>query len=93
MIKITAKQDGFRRAGMAHTKEPKVYSDDKFGAAQIAALKNEPMLIVEEIVDDLTLLTVAQLVERLAKYQPTDVLKGVKKAELIEMLKAHQEVQ
>jgi hypothetical protein len=49
MIRITAKQDGFRRAGMAHTKEPKEYPDGKFTREQMAALKAEPMLIVEEI--------------------------------------------
>lgn len=49
MIRITAKQDGFRRAGMAHTKEPKEYPDDKFTRDQLAALKAEPMLIVEQI--------------------------------------------
>ncbi len=49
MIRITAKQDGFRRAGMAHTKEPKEYPDNKFTRDQLKALKEEPMLIVEEI--------------------------------------------
>lgn len=47
MIRITAKQDGFRRSGMAHSKEPKEYPDDKFSKEQLAALKAEPMLIVE----------------------------------------------
>jgi hypothetical protein len=49
MIRITAKQEGFRRAGMAHTKEPKEYPDNKFTREQLAALKAEPMLIVEEV--------------------------------------------
>ena len=47
MIRITAKLDGFRRAGMAHTKEPAEYPDNKFTKEQLAALKAEPMLIVE----------------------------------------------
>jgi len=47
MIRITSKQDGFRRAGMAHSKEPKEYPDNKFSKEQLAALKAEPMLIVE----------------------------------------------
>lgn len=51
MIRITAKQDGFRRAGMAHTKEPKEYPDDKFSKEQLAALKAEPMLVVEILPD------------------------------------------
>jgi hypothetical protein len=49
MIRITAKLDGFRRAGMAHTKEPKEYPDNKFTKEQLAALTAEPMLIVEVI--------------------------------------------
>lgn len=51
MIRITAKQDGFRRAGMAHTKDPKEYADNKFTREQLAALKAEPMLIVEVIAE------------------------------------------
>lgn len=46
MIRITSKQEGFRRAGMSHTKEPKEYPDHQFSPEQLAALKAEPMLIV-----------------------------------------------
>lgn len=49
MVRIIAKQDGFRRAGMAHTKEPKDYPDNKFTREQLAALKAEPMLLVEVV--------------------------------------------
>lgn len=49
MIRITSKQEGFRRAGMKHTKEPKTYPDNQFTPEQLAALKAEPMLMVEEI--------------------------------------------
>lgn len=51
MIKITSKQDGFRRAGMAHTVTPKEYPNDKFTKEQLAALKAEPMLVVEILPD------------------------------------------
>ena len=50
-LKITAKRDGFRRAGRAWTGETTV-SADKFSDAQIAALKAEPNLVVEEVADD-----------------------------------------
>jgi len=50
-IKITAKKDGFRRAGMAHT-GAKVYPDDKFTKEQLAALKAEKNLVVEENVPE-----------------------------------------
>lgn len=48
MIRITTKKDGFRRAGMAHhgTQD---YADDHFSAAQLAALRNEALLVVEDI--------------------------------------------
>lgn len=49
MIRITSKQDGFRRAGMAHSKAPREYPNDRFSKEQLAALKSEPMLIVEVI--------------------------------------------
>lgn len=50
MIRITAKKDGFRRAGMAHagTRE---YHDGAFTAEVLAVLRAEPMLVVEEISD------------------------------------------
>lgn len=50
MIRITAKKDGFRRAGMTHagTRE---YPDGTFTAEALAALKAEPMLVIEEIPD------------------------------------------
>lgn len=47
MIRITSKIDGFRRAGVAHPAAPTEYPDDKFNKEQLAALKAEPMLIVE----------------------------------------------
>ena len=50
MIRITAKKDGFRRAGMTHagTRE---YPDETFTVEALAALKAEPMLVIEEIPD------------------------------------------
>lgn len=47
MIRITSKIDGFRRAGVAHPAAPTEYPDDEFSKEQLAALKAEPMLIVE----------------------------------------------
>ena len=41
--------------------------------------------------EDLSLLTIAQLMEEIAKFQPVEPLKKAKKAELIEILKAHRE--
>lgn len=48
MIRITAKKDGFRRAGRVHygTRD---YPDGAFTPRELAALKAEPMLVVEEI--------------------------------------------
>ena len=48
MIRITAKRNGFRRAGMAHygTQE---YPDGFFDAETLASLKAEAMLVVEEV--------------------------------------------
>ncbi|WP_410499702.1 HI1506-related protein [Chitinibacter sp. S2-10] len=51
MIRITAKQDGFRRAGLAHSASPTDYPNDHFSKEQLLALQAEPMLIVEVIKD------------------------------------------
>ena len=50
MIKIIAKKDGFRRAGMAHY-GTRTYPDGRFTAGQLESLKAEPSLVVEEIPD------------------------------------------
>jgi hypothetical protein len=47
-IKITAKVEGFRRAGQAHYGSA-VYSDERFTADELAALMAEPNLIVESV--------------------------------------------
>lgn len=49
-IKITAKVDGFRRAGMAHT-GTKTYALNTFTAEQLKSLKDEPLLHVEYVDD------------------------------------------
>ncbi|MDY0212557.1 MAG: HI1506-related protein [Desulfuromonadaceae bacterium] len=47
MVTITAKKDGFRRCGIAHTSKPTEYEVDRFSAQELAQLRTEPMLVVE----------------------------------------------
>ena len=51
MIRITSKRDGFRRCGLSHSKAPADYPDGRFTPEELAILKAEPMLLVEEIPD------------------------------------------
>ncbi len=51
MIRIRSKKEGFRRCGIAHSEKPVDYPDDKFSKKELAALKAEPMLLVEELPD------------------------------------------
>ncbi|PPA30462.1 hypothetical protein C3737_12735 [Aeromonas jandaei] len=46
VIDITAKREGFRRAGIAHSETTKTYPVSRFTPAQLEQLKAEPMLIV-----------------------------------------------
>lgn len=48
-LRVTAKVEGFRRAGRSWSKAPTELPTADFTAEQIAALKAEPMLVVEEI--------------------------------------------
>lgn len=48
---ITAKKDGFRRCGMAHSSDAVKHKDGTFTEEQLAILKAEPMLVVQELVD------------------------------------------
>jgi hypothetical protein len=52
LIRITARRDGFRRAGIAHSARPVEYPLSRFSDAELAALEAEPMLVVERV--DLT---------------------------------------
>ena len=49
MIRITAKKEGFRRCGIAHSAQPTEYGDNQFNEEQLARLKAEPMLVVENV--------------------------------------------
>ncbi|MBW2559967.1 MAG: hypothetical protein JRE40_03815 [Deltaproteobacteria bacterium] len=49
MIIIKSKQDGFRRCGVAHTKQPVEHPDDKFSEAEIAVMEADPMLTVKRV--------------------------------------------
>jgi 3'-phosphoadenosine 5'-phosphosulfate sulfotransferase (PAPS reductase)/FAD synthetase len=51
MIRITAKKDGFRRCGVAHSAKPVEYADDRFSPAELKRLAAESMLVVERIAD------------------------------------------
>ncbi|HEN3660467.1 TPA: hypothetical protein U5E42_000139 [Yersinia enterocolitica] len=50
-IQITAKRDGFRRCGMAHSDKTQTYADDHFSPKVLAELKAEPMLVVSRVPD------------------------------------------
>ncbi|WCG83807.1 HI1506-related protein [Pectobacterium sp. A5351] len=51
-IQITARVDGFRRCGMAHSAKTQTYPDDHFTATALAVLENEPQLIVVRVSGD-----------------------------------------
>lgn len=45
-IQITAKRDGFRRCGMAHSDKTQTYADDRFTSAELQVLEAEDQLVV-----------------------------------------------
>ncbi|HDL7478203.1 TPA: hypothetical protein PXN71_001338 [Yersinia enterocolitica] len=50
-IQITAKRDGFRRCGMAHSDKTQTYADGHFSSSVLAELTAEPMLVVSHVTD------------------------------------------
>jgi hypothetical protein len=46
---ISRTHEGFRRAGIAHSTKPTHYPIDSFTPEQLAALKAEPQLVVDEV--------------------------------------------
>jgi len=51
MIRIRSRQDGFRRAGVAHPSKQTEYPDDFFTSEQIDAIMADDMLVAEIIPD------------------------------------------
>lgn len=49
MLRITAKTDGFRRCGVAHSSQPTDHPAERFSKEEIDILKAEAMLTVVEI--------------------------------------------
>lgn len=45
-VMITARREGFRRLGIAHSAKTTTYPDDHFTPAQLVVLENDPNLIV-----------------------------------------------
>ncbi|MCI4235943.1 HI1506-related protein [Dickeya dianthicola] len=52
MIQITARVEGFRRCGIAHSAKTRTYPDDHFTVAELATLEAEPQLIVVRVSDE-----------------------------------------
>jgi hypothetical protein len=48
-LKVTCRKESFIRAGIHWTKEPKTVLVESLTGGRVAALKAEPMLIVEEV--------------------------------------------
>ena len=51
-LRISARHDGFRRAGRAWSKEPTTVSVDEFTEDQLQMLYLEPMLLVMAVADE-----------------------------------------
>lgn len=49
ILRITSKVDGFRRAGIAHPAVPTDHPFERFTPSELAALRAEPRLKIEEI--------------------------------------------
>ncbi|MFA7465576.1 MAG: hypothetical protein WCY54_11025, partial [Syntrophales bacterium] len=65
---------------------------DKFSPEQLKALKAEPMLVVTEIPDapaedDVNALTIPKLTEEILAIKADAILKGLKKDDLVAMLR------
>jgi len=48
-IAIKSKREGFRRCGIPHSIEERIYPDERFTPEELTRLQNEPMLTVRII--------------------------------------------
>lgn len=51
-LRVTAKTAAFRRGGIEFTRETTIVSLEGLTSEQIDTIRNEPMLVVEEIVEE-----------------------------------------
>lgn len=49
VIRITAKQNGFRRCGVAHSTDATDYDVRRFSKEQLDILRGEAMLVVQDV--------------------------------------------
>jgi len=93
MIRITAKKDGFRRCGIAHSISATDYPDNRFSKKELEILGSEPMLVIEtnivptqpgtpaptrfNVVDTVKLVEAAATLEELDKFKENEDRKGV----------------
>lgn len=80
MIRITAKKDGFRRCGIAHSKTAVDYPDSKFEKDQLEILKKEPMLVVQELEGE------TKPAKNNTRPKAEDLIAAIGKAETVEAL-------
>ncbi|MDA3832599.1 MAG: HI1506-related protein [Spirochaetales bacterium] len=91
MIRISSKREGFRRCGIAHSKAPVEFPDDKFSKEEIAILEAESMLIVEHItakappLEDMTVGALKGLLDELKVSYAGNAVKAV----LIDLVKTN----
>ena len=80
MIRIMSKRDGFRRCGAVHNKAAAEYDDGHWSDAELAILRTEPMLSVEQVTAPL--MTVAELTKALGEML-IEIPAGARKADLL----------
>ncbi|MGJ8523018.1 hypothetical protein R84981_001711 [Carnimonas sp. R-84981] len=52
LIRIKSQRDGYRRAGMAHTRQGRTFPATAFTPAQVSQLQSDPRLLVELFEDE-----------------------------------------
>lgn len=97
MKRIRSQRDGFRRCGRAWTRKGVEVEESAFTPEQWETLKADPMLLVEEVEEELRMegtdpesLTVANLTEALIASK-VEIPKGAKKADLVALYRQVQE--
>ena len=50
-LKVTSKKEGFHRAGRAWSEAPTIVESSEFTKEQLKALRNDSMLVVDEVTD------------------------------------------
>lgn len=81
MIRVKSKKEGFRRCGVAHSRQPVEYPNDHFSEDELKILRAESMLVVEDVGDAPARLNASDTIALVKSATTVETLDGLQSGE------------